>query len=46
MNENENYILKKHHSFNGRPGPALLIIMDGVGIGRQADMEHQKPVFQ
>ncbi|MBN1850713.1 MAG: 2,3-bisphosphoglycerate-independent phosphoglycerate mutase [Deltaproteobacteria bacterium] len=27
--------LKKLHSFHGRKGPLLLIIMDGIGIGRQ-----------
>ncbi len=30
-------ILKKLNSFSGRPGPLLLIIMDGVGLGKQDD---------
>ena len=29
------YVLKKSKKFGGRPGPLLLIIMDGVGIGKQ-----------
>src|SRR5208282_1386711 len=29
--------LKKLSNFSGRPGPLLLIIMDGVGIGKQDD---------
>jgi 2,3-bisphosphoglycerate-independent phosphoglycerate mutase len=27
--------LKKHPTFSGRKGPLLLIIMDGIGLGRQ-----------
>jgi len=27
--------LRQHHSYRGRQGPLLLIIMDGIGIGRQ-----------
>jgi 2,3-bisphosphoglycerate-independent phosphoglycerate mutase len=27
--------LKRHPSFHGRKGPLLLIIMDGIGLGRQ-----------
>ena len=27
--------LKKLAHFSGRPGPLLLVIMDGVGIGKQ-----------
>jgi 2,3-bisphosphoglycerate-independent phosphoglycerate mutase len=30
-------MLKKLPHFSGRPGPLLLIIMDGVGIGKQDD---------
>ena len=33
--ENGNFILQPHSKFKGRSGPALLVIMDGVGIGRQ-----------
>src|SRR5580704_9181283 len=29
--------LKKLSSFSGRPGPLLLIIMDGVGLGKEDD---------
>src|ERR1700759_5376238 len=29
--------LKKLSNFSGRPGPLLLVIMDGVGIGKQDD---------
>ncbi len=29
--------LKKLPNFSGRPGPLLLIIMDGIGIGKQDD---------
>jgi 2,3-bisphosphoglycerate-independent phosphoglycerate mutase len=29
--------LKKLSNFSGRPGPVLLVIMDGVGIGKQDD---------
>jgi len=31
--------LKKSDHFSGRPGPLLLIIMDGVGIGKQDDSD-------
>src|SRR5271156_651153 len=31
--------LKKLPNFSGRPGPLLLIIMDGVGIGKQDDSD-------
>ena len=31
--------LKKLTNFSGRPGPLLLIIMDGVGIGKQDDSD-------
>ena len=31
--------LKKLSNFSGRPGPLLLIIMDGVGIGKQDDSD-------
>ncbi len=27
--------LKKHRSFSGVPGPVLVVVMDGVGIGRR-----------
>jgi 2,3-bisphosphoglycerate-independent phosphoglycerate mutase len=32
-------MLKKLDHFSGRPGPLLLIIMDGVGIGKQDDSD-------
>ncbi len=37
-----NFLLKKHPVFPGRPGPLLLVIMDGVGIGArdEADAVH------
>ncbi|MDE1920763.1 MAG: 2,3-bisphosphoglycerate-independent phosphoglycerate mutase [Candidatus Omnitrophica bacterium] len=31
--------LKKLSNFSGRPGPVLLVIMDGVGIGKQDDSD-------
>ncbi len=31
--------LKKLSNFSGRPGPLLLIVMDGVGIGKQDDSD-------
>ena len=31
--------LKKLSNFSGRPGPLLLVIMDGVGIGKQDDSD-------
>src|SRR5271167_1425899 len=31
--------LKKLNNFSGRPGPLLLIIMDGVGIGKHDDSD-------
>jgi len=31
--------LKKLNNFSGRPGPLLLIIMDGVGIGKKDDSD-------
>ena len=31
--------LKKLPHFSGRPGPLLLIIMDGVGIGKHDDSD-------
>ena len=31
--------LKKLSNFSGRPGPLLLIIMDGVGIGKRDDSD-------
>lgn len=31
--------LKKIKSFSGRPGPLLLIILDGVGLGKQDDSD-------
>ena len=31
--------LKKSSKFTGRPGPLLLIIMDGVGNGKQDDSD-------
>src|SRR5271167_3937574 len=31
--------LKKLGNFSGRPGPLLLIIMDGVGIGKHDDSD-------
>ena len=34
MNQNP-LTLKKLNTFKGRPGPLLLIIMDGIGIGKQ-----------
>ena len=46
MNDNKNYTLKPHPKFKGRDGPYLLIIMDGVGIGRQDEGDavyHAKP---
>ena len=33
------YQLKKMKNFHGRPGPLLLIIMDGVGIGKQDESD-------
>jgi 2,3-bisphosphoglycerate-independent phosphoglycerate mutase len=33
------YELKKLSNFHGRPGPVLLIIMDGVGIGKRDDSD-------
>ena len=34
--------LKKLRSFSGRTGPLLLIVMDGIGVGRQ---DHSNAVF-
>ena len=31
--------LKKLNSFSGRPGPLLLVVMDGVGIGKRDDSD-------
>src|SRR3990167_8627358 len=31
--------LKKLKNFSGRPGPLLLIIMDGVGIGKRDESD-------
>jgi 2,3-bisphosphoglycerate-independent phosphoglycerate mutase len=31
--------LKKHASFPGRPGPLLLVVMDGVGIGTRDESD-------
>ncbi len=33
------YELKKLPNFNGRQGPVLLVIMDGMGIGKQDDSD-------
>ncbi len=33
------YQLKKLEGFSGRPGPLLLIIMDGVGLGKQDESD-------
>ncbi len=33
------YELKKLANFNGRPGPVLLVIMDGMGIGKQDESD-------
>lgn len=33
--KNKNLILEKLNNFSGRKGPLLLIIMDGVGIGKE-----------
>ncbi len=33
------YELKKLPNFSGRPGPVLLVIMDGVGLGKQDDSD-------
>lgn len=33
----ENLSLKKNNFFPGRPGPMVLIVMDGIGIGKQDD---------
>lgn len=33
------YSLKKLKNFHGRPGPLLLIIMDGIGIGKQDESD-------
>jgi len=32
---NTEFKLKPHPTFKGRPGPLLLVVMDGVGIGRE-----------
>jgi 2,3-bisphosphoglycerate-independent phosphoglycerate mutase len=34
-----NFLLKKHPVFPGRPGPVLLVIMDGVGIGSKDESD-------
>src|SRR5258706_3829045 len=34
-----NFQLKKHPVFPGRPGPVLLVIMDGVGIGSRDESD-------
>ena len=31
--------LKKLKNFNGRPGPLLLIVMDGVGLGKRDESD-------
>lgn len=33
------YELKRIEGFNGRPGPLVLVIMDGVGLGKQDDTD-------
>jgi 2,3-bisphosphoglycerate-independent phosphoglycerate mutase len=33
MDPAQSFLLKKHHVFPGRPGPLLVVIMDGVGLG-------------
>ena len=33
------YELKKLANFQGRPGPLLLVIMDGMGIGKHDDSD-------
>jgi 2,3-bisphosphoglycerate-independent phosphoglycerate mutase len=33
------FLLKKHAKFAGRPGPLLLVIMDGVGLGARDESD-------
>jgi 2,3-bisphosphoglycerate-independent phosphoglycerate mutase len=42
MDSPQSFLLKKHATFAGRPGPVLLVIMDGVGLGArdEADAVH------